>query len=206
MPVYGSGALLAPSPRGRSRRSFGFGFFGFPPPPFAALCLSLFSKCCLLWGLIISIDCISRSVKPSASLLPSFVLAFSCCCCCCRGCCCVPCASDQSRRAIRRRGSSLRLPVLQIENNRPNSPPCARRKSQWRAAIGPSRCWRTAISHKRDGDIRRSAHGSSMLIKAVPLQGLLHVLKLLLCSHETSQCRPRRDLAKCFMEAGQILT
>ena len=45
-----------------------------------------------------------------------------------------------------------------------------------------------------------------MLIKAVPLQGLLHVLKLLLCSHETSQCRPRWDLAKCFMEAGQILT
>ena len=45
-----------------------------------------------------------------------------------------------------------------------------------------------------------------MLIKTVPPQGLLHVLKLLLRSHETSQCRPRRDLAKCIMEAGQILT
>ena len=156
--MYGSGALLDPPPRGRRRRSF-----GFPPPPFAALCLFLFSKCCLLCGLLISIDCNSRSVKPSASLLPSFVLAFSCCCCCC-----LPYASDQSRRAIRRGGSSLRLPVLQIENNRPNSPPCSRRKSQWRAAIGPSRCWRTAILHRRGGEIRRSAHGSAMLIKTVP--------------------------------------
>ena len=45
-----------------------------------------------------------------------------------------------------------------------------------------------------------------MLIKTVLSQGLIHVLTLLLRSHETSQCRPRRDLAKCFMEAGQILT